>query len=158
MSGFVASAPAQPTTDPGDTIANDGWFPDVSMADTRNAMRIDGTITAPRLRAALQAAILHVNQQLSSLQDTQQALGFSSLAEAGAGATLDGQPRMVLLYQRAVMCTAKADLTERYRDFDADNDNSRARDSEPMIDEQRRNAQWAIRDMLGQRRTVVELI
>lgn len=158
MSGFVASAPAQPTTDPGDTIANDGWFPDVSMADTRNAMRLDGTITAPRLRAALQAAILHVNQQLSSLQDTQQALGFSSLATAGAGATLDGQPRMVLLYQRAVMCTAKADLTERYRDFDADNGNSRARDSEPMIDEQRRNAQWAIRDMLGQRRTVVELI
>lgn len=158
MSGFVASAPAQPTTDPGDTIANDGWFPDVSMADTRNAMRLDGTITAPRLRAALQAAILHVNQQLAGFSAAQQAAGFDTLAEAGADNTLDGQPRWVLLYLRAVMCTAKADLTERYRDFDADNDNSRARDSESMIDEQRRNAQWAIRDMLGQRRTVAELI
>lgn len=156
MSGFVATAPAPPATDPADAIANDGFFPPLSIADTRNAMRIDGTITPYRLRAALLAAMLDINRQLSTFAAAQEALGFATLADAGASATLDGQPRWVLLYLRAVMCTAKADLIERYRDFDADG--ARAKDMEPAIDEQRRNAQWAVRDILGQTRTVVELI
>lgn len=158
MSGFVATAPAPPAIDPADSISNDGFFPAVSLADTRNAMRMDGTVTAPRLRAALLAAMCDINQQLAGFSAAQQAAGFDTLAEAGADNTLDGQPRWVLLYLRAVMCTAKADLIERYRDFDADNDNSRVRDISPNIDEQRRNAQWAVRDILGRTRTVVELI
>lgn len=156
MSGFVATAPVPQAADPDDTIGNDGFFPALSIADTRNAMRIDGTITAPRLRAALVAAMLDVNQQLSAFKDAQTLAGHATLATAGAGTTLDGHPRWVLLYLRAVMCTAKADLTERYRDFDADG--ARAKDMEPSIDEQRRNAQWAVRDLLGRTRTVVELI
>lgn len=156
MSGFVATAPAPPAADPADAIANDGFFPALSVSDTRNAMRIDGTITPYRLRAALLSAMLDINRQLSEFAAAQEALGHSTLADAGAGSTLDGQPRWVLLYLRAVMCTAKADLIERYRDFDADG--TRGKDMEPAIDEQRRNAQWAVRDILGRTHTVVELI
>lgn len=158
MSGFVATAPAAPASAPDDTIGNDGWFPDVSMAATRNAMRLDGTITNERLHPALVAAIISVNGQLRSYKTTQQAAGMASLAAVGAGALVGGQPIVVQLYLRAVMCTAKADLIERYRDYDVDGGAQRQRDNAPAIEEQRRNAHWAVRDILGQPHTVVELI
>ena len=158
MSGFVATAPSPPAADPQDAIANDGWFPPLSMAATRNAMRLDGTVTPERLRAALVNAMMDINRQLRAFKAARVESGQASLAAASADETIDGQPRLVLLYLRAVMCAAKADLTERYRDFDADGSNKRLQDNEPGIDEQRRNAQWAIRDILGQPHVHAELI
>ena len=158
MSGFVATAPVPPADSPSDAIANDGWFPALSMADTRNSVRIDGTVTDERLRAALVNAMMDVNRQLRAFKAERVALGQASLAAASADEMVDGKPRLVLLYLRAVMCSAKADLTERYRDFDADAANPRVKDAEPAIDEQRRNAQWAVRDILGQSHVFVELI
>jgi len=158
MSGFVATAPAAPASTPADSIANDGWFPAVSMAAARNAMRLDGTITDERLQPALVAAIIAINGQLRSYKADQLAAGHTSLAQAGAESLVGGMPAVVHLYLRAVQCTAKADLTERYRDFDADGTTQRQRDNTPGIDEQRRNAQWAVRDILGQSHTVAELI
>ena len=64
MSGFVATAPVPPATDPQDAIENDGWFPSLSIAATRNAVRLDGTVTPERLRAALVNAMLNINRQL----------------------------------------------------------------------------------------------
>lgn len=158
MSGFVATAPVPPADASIDAIANDGWFPTLSIADTRNAVRLDGTVTDERLRAALVNAMMDVNRQLRSFKAERAALGQASLEAASAGELVDGKPRLVLLYLRAVMCSAKADLNERYRDFDADAANPRLKDGEPSTDEQRRNAQWAVRDILGQSHVFVELI
>ena len=158
MSGFVATAPVPPADAPSDAIANDGWFPPLSIAETRNAVRLDGTVTDERLRAALVNAMMDVNRQLRTFKTERSALGQASLAAASADEMVDGKPRLVLLYLRAVMCSAKADLTERYRDFDADAANPRIKDAEPATDEQRRNAQWAVRDILGQSHVFVELI
>ena len=159
MSGFVATPPVAPADDPQDSIANDGWFPDVSVAAVRNASRLDGTVTAQRLRRALVKAMSSINRQLGDYKAAQQADGKVSLAAVAADDKLDGQPRLVMLYLDAVMSSAKADLIEHYRDFDADGSNtSRQQDNAPAIDEERRNAQWAVRDILGQTHTVVELI
>lgn len=158
MSGFVATAPSPPAADPQDAIANDGWFPAVSMAATRNAMRLDGTVTQERLRAALVNAMMDINRQLRAFKTAASAAGHASIEAASAGDSVDGQPRLVLLYLRAVMCSAKADLVERYRDFDADGNRSRLEDHEPGADEQRRNAHWAVRDILDQSHVFVELI
>ena len=158
MSGFVATAPVPPADASIDAIANDGWFPTLSIAATRNAVRLDGTVTDERLRAALVNAMLDINRQLRSFKAERAALGQASLEAASAGELVDGKPRLVLLYLRAVMCSAKADLNERYRDFDADAANPRLKDGEPSTDEQRRNAQWAVRDILGQSHVFVELI
>ena len=158
MSGFVATAPVPPATDPQDAIENDGWFPSLSIAATRNAVRLDGTVTPERLRAALVNAMLNINRQLRGFKAERSAAGQASLEAASAGESIDGQPRLVLLYLRAVMCSAKADLMERYRDFDADGKRSREFDGEPSIDEERRNVQWAVRDILGQTHVVAELI
>jgi hypothetical protein len=62
-------------------------------------------------------------------------------------------------YRRAVYSTAGAELAERYRGFDATGSgNANADQLTPTIDEYRRDARWAISDILGLGRTTVELI
>ena len=63
------------------------------------------------------------------------------------------------LYQRAVYATAKAELIERYRDFDStDAGQRRAETMELSVDDYRRQARYAIRDILGRPRATVELL
>ena len=158
MSGFVATPPVPPADDPQDIIANDGWFPEVSVAAVRNASRLDGTVTPQRLRRALVKAMSSINLQLGGYKAEQQAAGHDALGAVAPDDKLDGLPRLVMLYLDAVMSSAKADLIEHYRDFDADGSNHRLQDNAPSIDEERRNAQWAVRDILGQTHIVAELI
>lgn len=154
MSGFVATAPASATED---TIANDGFFPDLSVSRAMTLMRVDGSITAPRLREALVQAMVQVNQRLADYQRTKLERGFPDLAECDTR-ELDGERRTVLLYRRAVHALAKADLIERYRDFDSSGTGvRRGEDMAPSIDDERRNATWAIRQLLDQSHSIVEL-
>lgn len=160
MSSFLASTPAEPTSpnDPLSRIENDGWFPDIDVAKARAAMRLDGTVTLPRLREALIAAIISINRQLQGWQRSQQVIGHAGL-ESVPAPTVDGLKTTVSLYQRAVHCTAKADLIEHYRDFDTTSEGSKKTDLlDPLIGEQRRNAQWAVADIKGETRVTVELI
>jgi hypothetical protein len=155
MSGFVATAKS---TSSADAIVNDGWFPNLSIADMRESVRLDGTVTEPRLRNAARYAMANINDRLAEFKAGHAGAGVVSLADADP-MTLDGEPRLVMLYRRAVYCTAKADLIERYRDLDStDSGLRRVLDMDPAIGEQRRNATWAVRDILGQPHTVVELI
>lgn len=62
-------------------------------------------------------------------------------------------------YGRAIGCSAKAVLLERYRDYDttaAGNKKSDQLDS--PVDDLRRDARWAISGILGISRNTVELI
>lgn len=156
-------APAQ-TTDADETIENDGFFPDIDLSAMRDTQRLDGTVTAPRLKAEVVEAILSVNAALGAWRAKREAEGFATLADVSA---VDGQPVPKVggkrvhehRYARAVYCWAHASLIERYRNFDAtatarkDDDTTR-----PGADELRRDALWAINDILGQRRSTVELI
>lgn len=156
MAGFVATVPA--AAEPEGLIVNDGWFPDIDLATLRNAIRIPGDITVARLTEAARYAIDSINREIDDWRLAKIADGSASLSEVPAS-QLDGESRLVMLYQRAIYSTVKADLTERYRDFDATGTGERrAKDMEPSIDEQRRNARWAVRDILGIARTTVELI
>jgi hypothetical protein len=160
MSSFLASTSAESVSfnDPLSGIKNDGWFPDIDVAKARAAMRLDGTVTPPRLREALVAAIISINRQLQGWQRSQQVTGYEDL-ESVPAPTVDGLKTIVSLYQRAVCCTAKADLIEHYRDFDTTSEGNRKMDLlDPSIGEQRRNAQWAVADIKGETRVTVELI
>ncbi|GIX38030.1 MAG: phage head completion/stabilization protein [Silanimonas sp.] len=155
-SPFIAhptpAAPAEPI------VSNDGWFPDIEPARLRDAVRLDASITPERLRQAIFYAMADVNRELYDWQLRQMEAGYERLEEVPSG-TLDGISRLVLLYRRAIYSTVKADLTERYRDIDTTAaGHRRADDLTPSIDEQRRNARWAIRDILGRTHTTVELI
>lgn len=153
---FVVTAPAP---DPVELAIDSGAFwPDIDPVKLRASQRIDSSITPDRLRAALIEAIASVNGELATWKQTQILAGYATLADVPAE-TVDNVSVMVQRYERAVGCLAKADITERMRDFDTTNEGHRQADAlDPSIDELHRDARWAISAILGTGRSTVELI
>ncbi|MDE3738597.1 head completion/stabilization protein [Pseudomonas resinovorans] len=153
MSGFIAGG-----TPTAFTISNDGWWPDIDGQDMRAVLRLDASITDARLKAAALSALLHTNRELAPFKARHQGAGHTSLQSIPAD-QVDGQSRLEILYRRALYCGAGAELTERYRALDSSAEGHDKADAlTPSIDELRRDQRWAIRDLLGQPRTTVELI
>lgn len=122
-------------------------------------MRLDGTITPDRLRNELIEAVVTVTEQLADWARAQIAAGHPTMQDIPSSPLIDGKNKFHHRYIRAVYCLAAASLNERYKGFDATNaGNQRADDSEPTIDDLRRDAYWAISEIQGKPRTVVELV
>lgn len=155
MNGLVAtSPPAQPDQ----LIQNDGWFPEVAMADARQLERVSHAVTGERLRHALLVAMLDINGRLADWQSAQLAAGHASMA-AAMPLLIDNKPKGEQLYLRAVMCLAHASLADRYVDFDASGHHAdKQSEVQQISDGLRRDASWAVSDILGLSRTTVELI
>lgn len=155
MSGFVANAgTTQQTTE----VTSGSFWPAVDLVTLRKELRIDGAVTNERLRAAVVAAVIAVNDELDRWRKGQEAEGHTTLADVPAP-VVDGRSRQVALYQRAVACAAAAEVTERYRNYDASGTGDRKADAlTPSIDELRRDQRWAIRDFLRVARVTVDLI
>ncbi len=161
MSSFVAmpsaAAAAQPAM-PSETIANDGFFPDVDPAAVREAARVPTNITEARLRVAILGAIMTAEIDLRVFAAASIAAGYAKLADLPAP-QLDGESVQVIRYLRAIALYAKAELIERYRDFDMTGaGNAQADDLTPSIGELRRDALHSVRDILGKSRTTIDLI
>lgn len=157
MSGFIANGTIPASAEP-HPISNDGWWPDLDGEAVRAALRLDSSISAVRLEVAIVNAVLSVNRDLDTYKQAQQALGHANLA-AIPGPMIQGVTRPVHLYLRAVYCTAGAELAERYRSYDSSNAGDKnAEELTPSIDEYRRDARWAERDLLGVSRATVELL
>ncbi|WP_029046584.1 head completion/stabilization protein [Cupriavidus sp. amp6] len=155
MSSFIATAPASAGQN---LIVNDGFFPDIEVDQALAAMRQDGTVTPDRLRAALVEAALSVNAELDAWKAGQQAAGHASL-QAVPAAQIDGKSANLHRYLRALYCQARAGLIERYRDYDATASGNKAAEALlQAVDDLRRDARWAISDLLGITRSTVELI
>lgn len=153
MSGFIASQSAGTGE-----IVNAAFYPTIALAELRAVARIDGTVPDERLIEAATVAMSAVNTDLAAYQADREAEGIATLAAVPA-AELGGRSRLVRLYQRAIYAMTKADLLERYRDFDAANSGrSREEDLDKPAAEQRRNARLAIREILGIPRVTAELI
>ena len=156
----TAAVPIEPAPAPG-IVENDGWFPDIALSDMRDAMRLDGTVTDARLVQAVVDAILQVNRELGAWQALQTDAGIAALADVPA-TRINRESRLLAQYRRAVYSTAKADLIERYRDYDTTATSVSDKKSMEWLDEapgaQRRNAQWAIADIVGRTHLTVELI
>lgn len=151
---FITPAP----TDAPTIITNDGWFPDIDLARVRTSMRLDGTVTTPRLIDAVVAAIIGVNTELAAWQTTQRLAGWTRLAEVPAP-HIGGQSMLLSHYYRAVDHRAKAEVTAHYRDFDSTKSGTgQAAALEATLDDDRRTARWAMRDLLGVSHTTVALI
>ena len=155
MSGFTATGTTSATPD---AIANAPFWPAIAPGTVRASMRLDGTVTDARLRHAIVAAMLAVNDELQNWAQTQQAAGYAALADVPS-TTVDGLSRRTQLYLRAVACATAVEVAERYRSFDAtDSANQRADDLSPSITELRRDQRWAVRDLQNLPRSTVELI
>jgi Phage head completion protein (GPL) len=156
MSFLANQSPPAAASEP--LIENDGWFPDVSPADVRAQARLDGTVTAPRLRAALLHAMADINGELASWRLTQQAAGIPSLEDL-PGAELGGQSIWLVYYQQAIVSHVQCSLIEAYRDFDTTGSGDAKADGlEARIDSHRRDLRWAIAALQARPRTTVELI
>lgn len=155
MSSFFAAAPAEAGQN---DVENDGFFPTIDIGAASAAMRQDGTVTPERLRGALIEAMLLVNDCLGVWRVEQQAAGHRAL-NAVPATRVNGVSAHVHRYLRAVYCEARASLIERYRDYDATAAGDRkAEQLMPAADDLRRDARWAISDIVGRPRTTVELI
>ncbi|ATI54510.1 head completion/stabilization protein [Sphingomonas melonis] len=155
---------ALPIVDNGDSpapaplIANDGFFPDIDPAHFAQAMSVRDSVTPPRRRQALIEGIIAIGNQLAAYREARVLGGIARLADV-ASPSIDGESRLVQLYRTAVYSTAKAQLVERYRDVDITKaGKDKVEDLEPSIGELRRDAIYAVRDILGTGRTDVELI
>lgn len=159
MSSFIAAAPVPAPAQPGgEPIGNDGFFPDIDVDQAYAAMRLDGTVTPQRLRASLVEAVISVNAELDAWKVAQQSFGRSTLADVPAP-KIDGKSAHLHRYYRAVLCMAVAWLIERYRTIDATATGDRKAEAENLaVDDLRRDARWAISDLMGVARTTVELI
>lgn len=161
MSGGFNCAPSiipAIDTTPEAIVTNDGWFPDVDPAQLRAQMRIRDGVTAERLREAILGAMISIGNNLAAWRAPHEASGRASLADVPAP-QLGGESRLIVLYRRAIGALTKADLVERYRDMDLTGAGQRqVNDLDQSVEELRRDATHAIRDILGRTRTDVELI
>jgi hypothetical protein len=139
-------------------ISNSQFWPDIDISVLRSAIRLDGTVTEPRLIHAVINAIAWVNQDLADWRKEQQAIGITSLANVEAE-QINHESILIQHYLRAVYAMTKANLIEHYRDFDSTGDGHKAADKlELSADDLYRDARFAIRDIIGQSHTTVELI
>lgn len=153
---FVSPEQAGESTQ--DVIKNTSFWPDVRVSEFRRDMRMDGSVTDPRLRLALLTAIAEVNADLYEFREKRRAQGYASLADVPAD-VIDGESQRLMLYRRAVFCWAKANLVERYRDFDATGDGSKkAEDIETTLGELWRDVRWAESRLRDMPHMTVELI
>jgi len=158
---FIATPPPQHTwveVEPAHEIPNDGFFPSVDPADVRNTIRINGTVTEERLVESIRDAIAAINRELSAWRNTQVDQGYATL-DAVPAAQVGNISVLLQHYCRAVYQLTNADLIERYRDFDTTAAGEKsAQDLDSAIEESRRNARWAVLDILGLPHLTVELI
>lgn len=151
---FIATA----TSAVPSTITNSPFWPDFNLATLRDAMRLDGTVTNARLEHAVINAALQVNIDLKLWRLAQQSSGHAHLEQVPAE-QINGQSIFLQLYLRAVYCLTKANLIERYSDFDSTAKGLKAGEElHDSVNDLRRDARFAIRDILGESHVTVELI
>lgn len=151
-SSFIPTGPAQPEDA---TVANDGWYPDLTVAACRAATGLDGTFSTARVEAEIRAAVIEVGAAITSWRAAQTA---ASLADVPAP-MLGGTSVKVTLYTRAVHCLVRARLVDVTRDYDSTaKGHDRADALEATADAWRQASSEALSRLTGRARTTVELI
>jgi len=99
----------KPTTVLDQTIENNGFWPDLSLAEFQKAYRLPGEYLGEVLVTQLNSAMYAVNTDLKRLANSWQGLGITNVATADP-LLLPERTHQVALYKRAVYCRAKGDL------------------------------------------------
>lgn len=160
MSFITTARPPEAAAEP--PIGNQPFWPDIDPAHLRTERRLDGTITPARLAQAIEAAMWDINAQLRDWQREQERAGHGTLAEVPAD-QVRGESLNVKMYRRAVYYHVQAQLAEAYRDIDT-LPNGLSKEGrvlsalEIRIDGFWRELRWALADLQGKPRTIVELL
>jgi hypothetical protein len=97
----------KPTTVVDQSIENNGFWPDLSLAEYQKAYRLPGEYLSEVLVTQLELAMGDVNSDLARLMASWQSLGITEVATADP-LLLQARAYKVKLYKRAVYCRAKA--------------------------------------------------
>lgn len=97
----------KPSTMLDQIIENNGFWPNLSLAEYQKAYRLPGEYLSEVLVTQLELAMAEVNQDLSKLATSWQSLGITEVATADP-LLLEERAFKVKLYKRAVYCRAKA--------------------------------------------------
>ena len=97
----------KPTTVVEQTIENNGFWPDLSLAEYQEAYRLPGEYLRELLVTQLELAMGAVNTDLARLMNSWKGLGITEVATADP-LLLQERAYKVKLYKRAVYCRAKA--------------------------------------------------
>ena len=139
-------------------VAADGWYPAISLPEMRSSMRLSDAVTTQRLRDAIVAAMIEARKALAAWKLVHVANDVARLEDIPAD-LVNGESELVHSWRAAVYGYAAANLAETHRDISATNEGAAPADERAIPAEQhRRNALWAIRDMLGKRRNRVRLV
>ncbi|WP_448632798.1 MULTISPECIES: head completion/stabilization protein [Pseudomonas fluorescens group] len=153
MSAFVANGTVQ-----SGSINTSTFWPSIDLDELRATLRIDPSVTTPRLKTAVITALIGVHNEFKAWRAEQEAAGYTKLADVPSE-QIEDETVLVHLYRRAIEAATGAEVCERYRSYDTTNSgNQDAEDLTPNIDDYRRDLRWAVRDFLGINRTTVELI
>ena len=111
---------------------------------------------------AVEAAMWAVNDELRAWQHTQLEAGHSTLAAVPA-IQLGGESIKARQYRRAIYCHVQAQLAEAYRDMEtlpsgAAKEQRVLSALEIRVDSHHQQLRWAIADLQGLPRTIVELL
>lgn len=153
------TVPPSPASPPNSKVNGDGWWPDIDCNAMRDDLRLGEAVPQARLVAAIEGGLLTVEGELSLWRAAQEADGITELAQFEPGRMINGKPRAVVLWTRAVRFAAAAELAELHRDMSATARGQLVADDEQLTAaDYRRLCTQAIRDLLGVTRNAVELI
>ncbi|NKD16208.1 head completion/stabilization protein [Aeromonas caviae] len=145
------------------TIRNDGFWPDVAVADFERRRALPADLDQQTTGAALLAAVSEINLQLASHQATLQAKGYASAAVV-PGPSLDdgadsGKNALTEQYLAAVFARAKAALLPEFASVTeratANNQVERSPDQRAQL---LAESQQLVRSIKGKHRAGVSLI
>jgi len=139
-------------------VEGDGWFPGLDIAEFRSEQRAGGSVTDLRIRGAIINAMITARRELAAWRACRTAEGVARLEDV-ASDQIDGESILVRLWRDAVTSYAAARLAETHRDITAvREERQRGEEKHLTADDHRRNATFAIRDILAVGRVAVELI
>ena len=106
----------KPTTFVDQAIENDGFWPDLSMAEFQKGYRLPAEYLVELLVTDLNTAMIEVNTDLNKVKSMLQVSGVSNLvAAAGVANPAEwGFAYKIALYKRAVYSRAKASLLTQF--------------------------------------------
>ena len=156
----IVSIPPEPASPDGATVSPGAFWPEIVIADVRAVLRIGGSsMTHERLTEAVRFGMVDVTRQLTAWRVEQEANGFAALADIDPDAVVDERTALEILFLRAVTQMAGAELADRYPDLTATREGAvRAETIMDAADDYRRSATRAIRAILGQTGTMVDLV
>lgn len=106
----------KPSLTGGATVANDGFWPDLTVGDLLNDYRIPPEYADNVILMGLVLAMVRVNEQLDKVKAQLELSGYADLAAYTSANPddINGQPVLSIEYKNAVFCRAKAGLLQQF--------------------------------------------